>query len=114
MHDRSDPQRSATLTLPSEEHWTLHHVLLDRIEREPSAEEPTDAEPPAIEVYRAFERLDAGSTTFTLEQLEAMQTVLADYHHRTTWWEIERPRVESLLRRITDRIEELRSVAPAE
>lgn len=39
---------------------------------------------------------------------------LADYLHRTSWWEIERPEVESLLRRITGRFEQQQSRASAD
>lgn len=113
MRDRADHPRSVTLSLPPEEHWTLHHVLLDRIEHERTSEESTHSEPPALEVYQAFERLDTGRTSFTLGQLEAVRAVLADYHHRTSWWEIERAQVESLLHRITERIDQRRPTTSA-
>lgn len=107
MSDSPRPSRTVSLSLPAEEHWTLHHVLLDRIESE-----TTDAagdDPPPIGVFEAFDALDAGETRFTAAQLEAMRDVLAAYHHSTTWWEIERPRVESLLDRITDAIDRQRT-----
>lgn len=113
--DASDtPERSPwiSLSLPPEEQWTLHHVLLDRIERETTAEQ-TNVDPPA-EVVRAFERLDAGETGFTVAQLEAIQAVLAEYHHATTWWELERARLERLLHRVTDLVEQHRATLPAE
>lgn len=103
MPDDTHPHRPVTLSLPPEEAWTLHHVLLDRIERE-AASEPAAGSPP-VEVFRAFETLDAGGRRFTVAQLEAMQGVLAEYHHATTWWEIERARIERLLDRITDRLD---------
>jgi hypothetical protein len=52
-------------------------------------------------VFQAFERLDAGNTSFTIAQLEAIQTVLMEYHHASTWWELERAQIERLLHQVT-------------
>ena len=113
MPDTPLSPRSITLSLPPEEHWTLHHVLLDRIEQETTAEEPADVDPPPVEVFQAFETLDAGETSFTIAQLKAMQTVLAEYHYSPTWWEIERSRIEQLLHRVTKPIEQHQAALPA-
>lgn len=86
------------LSLSRAEHWTLHHVLLHRIERE--ATEP-DIEPPSVAVFRAFASLDAGETAFTEPELEAIQSVLAEYHYSTDWWEVERAQLETLLYEVT-------------
>ena len=102
-----------TLSLPPEEQWTLHHVLLDRIEQEVVAEEPGGIDPPPIEIFQAFEALDAGETSFTLAQLKAMQTVLSEYHHSPTWWELERSQIEQLLHRVTEPIEQHPAALPA-
>jgi hypothetical protein len=99
--DTPDRPRSVTLSLSSEATWTLHHVLLDRIEQEAAEATPVSVEPPPIEVFQAFERLDAGNTSFTIAQLEAIQTVLVEYHHASTWWELERAGIERLLHRVT-------------
>ena len=96
--------RSVALSIPREEQWTLHHVLLDRIERERTVKSP-ETGPPSIEVYRAFDRLDDGETAFTLAQLEAVQSVLSRYHHSPTDWELDRPEIEALLERVTDAID---------
>lgn len=112
MPDHPHNLRSVTLSLPPAEHWTLHHVLLDRIEQEATAVDPMRVEPPSVEVFQAFETLDGGETSFTIAQLEAMQTVLAEYHHSTRWWELERARLEQLLHRITDCIEQHHAVLP--
>ena len=101
MPDTPDRLRSVTLSLSSEAAWTLHHVLLDRIEREAAEPSSVSVEAPPIEVFQAFERLDAGNTGFTIAQLEAIQTVLMEYHHSTTWWELERAGIERLLHRVT-------------
>lgn len=100
MPDNHHPSCSITLSVPPAEQWTLHHVLLDRIEREATAVEPTTVDPPPVEIFQAFETLDAGDTTFTIPQLDAMQTLLAEYHHATTWV-LDRPQIEELLHRIT-------------
>ncbi|WP_248905095.1 DUF7853 family protein [Halocatena marina] len=113
MSDKSyNPQ--ITLSLSREQHWTLHHVLLDQIEHESMAEEPTRVDPPSIEVYQSFETLDTGKTVFTIAQLKAMQTILAEYHHSTMWWEIERSQLEELLYCISDRIEQHQTAPPAD
>lgn len=106
MPDTLYHARSITLSLPPEEQWTLHHVLLDRIEQETTAAEPANVSPPPVEVFQAFETLDAGETRFTIAQPDAMQTILAEYHHSTTWWEIERAQLEQLLHRITEGIKQ--------
>lgn len=111
--DESREPRSITLSLPPSEHWTLHHVLLDRIERESTAEDPTSITPPPVEVFQAFETLDSGESSFTIAQLEAIQTVLGEYHHSTTWWELERSRLEQLLHHVTELIEQNRRALPS-
>ena len=99
------PPPSVTLSLAPEAHWTLHHVLLDRIDQESTV--TPDAEPPPLEVFQAFEMLESGKTRFTLPQLKAIRKVLAEYHHSPTWWEVERPQLERLLHRVTQHIEQL-------
>ncbi|WP_440771373.1 DUF7853 family protein [Natronorubrum sp. DTA28] len=105
MPEQSAHSQSVTLSLPLEEQWTLHHVLLDRIERELAAADPTTIDPPPVEVFQAFEALDAGQTRFTMAQLGAIQTILAEYHHSPTWWELERPQLEALLHHVSSAID---------
>ena len=105
MPDRSQ-QPAIILSLPPEEQWTLHHVLLDRIDQKTTVGDTAEVDPPPVEVFRAFETLDAGETSFTIAQLEAIQDVLAEYHHSPTWWEIERPQFEQLLQRTARLIEQ--------
>ena len=113
MPNNQHPE-SLTLSLPPEEHWTLHHVLLHRIEQELTAEDPLKVDPPPVEVFQAFDTLDSGGTRFTVAQLEAIQTVLGEYHHSATWWKIERPRLEQLLHRITELLEQHQARLPAD
>ena len=111
MSEKPQHAHSVTLSLSPEEHWTLHHVLLDRIERESTAVEPSLVDPPPVEVFQVFEMLDAGETSFTIEQLEAVQATLAEYHHSTTWWENERSRLEQLLSHVANPVEKHRTAA---
>jgi len=83
-------------------------VLLHRIDRETTAEGP-GVDPPPLEIFQAFETLDAGHTTFSIGQLEAMQEVLAEYHHSTSWWESERSQLERLLYNIATGLDDQRS-----
>lgn len=101
----SNSSRPVTLSLSRRDQWLLHHVLLDRIEQHPRTENPTVVDSAPIEVCEAFEILDSGESSFTVSQLEAMRSVLSEYHHSTTWWELERQRIEMLLHRITEGIE---------
>lgn len=105
-------QPRVTLSLPPEEHWTLHHVLLDRIERESTAEHPTRVDPPPVEVFQAFETLDAGETSFTIAQLEAIQTILTEYLCSTSLEDRERSRLEQLLHYVAERIEQYHAALP--
>jgi hypothetical protein len=102
-HSRSG--RPTTLSLPPEELWTLHHVLLHRIEQEQTANDASGIEPPPIEVFQAFDALDGGESRFTVAQLEATRDVLASHHPSSDCWEVERPRVERLLRRVSTVLE---------
>lgn len=102
-HTRS--ARSTTLSLPPEELWTLHHVLLHRIEQEQTASDASGIGPPPLEVFQAFDALDGGESRFTATQLEAIRDVLATYHWSTDWWEIERPQLERLLQRVSTGLE---------
>jgi len=59
MSNRSQPP-AITLSLPPEEHWTLHHVLLDRIDQETTVGDTAGADPPLVEVSRPSRRLMPG------------------------------------------------------
>lgn len=105
---RSSQSQSVALYLLPKEHWTLHHVLLHHIDRETTAEDPV-VDPPPLEIFQAFEALDAGGVTFSTSQLEAMQAVLAEYHYSTSWWESERSQLERLLHDIATELDDQRS-----
>lgn len=84
MSDSPPNPHSITLLLPPEEHWTLHHVLLGRIEQETMAKDPANVDPPPLEVSQAFETLDTGETSFTIPELIAIQTILIEYQYSST------------------------------
>lgn len=113
MSTRPRPSRSITLSLSVEERWTLHHVLLHRIEREQIAANPTEIEPPPFEVFQAFETLDEGGTRFTVVQLEATRRVLETYRRMGHWWEIESSRLERLIQHITAALERIQPASLA-
>lgn len=114
MPERSRENQVVSLDLSLEEWWTLHHVLLDRIEDELTSDEPDRVDPPSMAVYRAFETVDSGETSVSVTELTAIQTVLAEYHHSPTWWEVERPQIEQLLHHVSDRLEPHHPPLPAE
>lgn len=104
MPNTSNCPPSVTLPLSPAEQWTLHHVLLDRINQELTVVEPSRVDPPPIEVFQAFETVDAGETIFTIPQLEALQPILAEYHRSPTW-EFDRARLEQLLHYVAEPLE---------
>lgn len=96
-----------SLSLSPAAQWTLHHALLERIDAEPTAADPTGIDPPPLAVYTAFERLDAGARTFSDAELDAMCDVVRDAHHAPDWC-AERDRLESLLHALTRALERSR------
>lgn len=106
MSAQSESTGSIELSLSADSQWVLHHVLLDRLER---AADASGADAPPIELYGAFERLDGGETAFTAEQLAAVQDVLATYQRASDEWELERSRIERLLREVATALESTRS-----
>lgn len=113
MSDPTPTDRSVTLPLSPGERWTLHHVLLDRIERGSTATDPSSVDPSPLEVVRAFETLEDGETRFTIAQLEAVRTVLAEYHHSPRWGGRDRTRIEQLLYQVTDVLDQHRTALSA-
>lgn len=113
MPEKSREPRSITLSLSPADQWTLHHVLLDRIEQESTAEDPANIDPPPVAVFQSFEMLDSGERDFTITQLEAIRTVLGEYHHSTTWWELERSQLEQLLHHVSELVEQQYRALPA-
>lgn len=106
MSSRSRSFHATSLSLSLEDRWTLHHVLLHRIEREETASDATDVDSPPLEVFQAFDAVDDGTLRFTDTQLEAIQDVLAEYQRATDWWELERADVEGVLERVTTALED--------
>jgi len=96
---------STPLSLAAADQWVLHHVLLDRIERARGNDGTPGEDAPPIALYRAFERLDAGTASFGADELAAMQNVLAAYQCATDEWELERAAIERLLREVSTALE---------
>jgi hypothetical protein len=105
MSSRSQSFHATPLSLSLEDRWTLHHVLLHRIEQEETAANATDVDSPPLEVFQAFDALDDGALRFTDAQLEAVQDVLVEYQCSTDWWELERAHIEQLLESVTAALE---------
>lgn len=66
-----------SLDLSREEQWVVHHVLLDRIESE--RQSPEDADPPSLAVFRAFEKLEAGTHRFSPSECRCLEDELRQY-----------------------------------
>ncbi|WP_152040808.1 DUF7853 family protein [Salinigranum salinum] len=103
MVERHPPAPVESLVLSREQRWTLHHVLLDWLGRETAATSDHGSAATS-EIERAFAELDAGGCEFTHAELQAVQDVLASYHHSPTWWEVERSRLEGLLHEVSARL----------
>lgn len=112
VHDPSHP-RTATLDASLEDQWTLHHVLLDRLEREAAAEGPSPLPPQLAEVARAFETLDAGDRHFTVPQLEAIRALLAEYLSSPAW-EDDNESIERLHETVGDLLDRRRTAPLAD
>ncbi|MEM4781540.1 MAG: hypothetical protein QXG03_08285 [Halalkalicoccus sp.] len=99
MTTRSHAAESTTLPLSREEQWTLHSVLLQQIDRERTARDPSAIDPPPLEVFQAFETLDSGNDAFTRRQRLAIAETLTDYADRTDLGPDGRRRLERLAER---------------
>lgn len=95
---RSTDTRSLRLDLTLNERWTLHHHILDRIEREVTS---ADVSPPPIEVYRVFDKLETGADRFTSDELRGMRSELEEAVSNDP-----PARDERALRAVLDRIDE--------
>lgn len=113
MSKDSYSSRAVTLSLSRAEAWTLHHVLLDWLEQGDTMAEPSQSTTPPVEVVTAFETIDAGQTSFTSAQLDAIQPILAEYHHAPAW-EFDRARLEQLLYRVTDQRDQSQRTLPSD
>lgn len=99
------PARLVPLELTRAECWTLHHVLLERLDAELTATDPTAIEPPPLAVYRAFDTLETDGPCFTVTELTALTDVLARAHAQPAW-AAERDRLEQLLQTCTRALEQ--------
>ena len=65
------------LTFSREQRWVAHHVMLDRIELEAKA--PGETEPPPIEVFQVFEKLEADELRLTSSERQCLCSELRRY-----------------------------------
>lgn len=101
MTDIESTSNTATLDASLEEQWTLHHVLLDRLDRERTEDTLVPLSPRLVEVAHAFEALDAGERSFTTAQLEAIRSLLGEYMVSQRWAD-DRERLERLHDHVDD------------
>lgn len=88
------------LRLSSAELWIVHHVLLERIELEQRS--PSTTDPPPLEVFHAFEKLEAGEHLFTPSELRRMRRELRRYLERTGGAGADRQAAQQVIDHITD------------
>lgn len=86
--------------LSREEQWIAHHVMLDRIELEAKA--PGDTDPPPLEVFRVFEKLEADHPRLTSSERRCLCRELRRYVEGVNTPE----RDESVARSLLEALEE--------
>lgn len=69
--------RDSAVDLTREEQWVLHDVILDRIEMELRVPEETD--PPDPDLFRVFEKVEAGTYRFSEDERQCIETELRGY-----------------------------------
>lgn len=94
------------LPLSPPQQWTLHHILLDRIELERRS--PATVEPPPLPVFTAFEKIESGDSWFMPDELRSMRAELRWYLRRNVHGPPDRATVERLIDLITDVLERRR------
>lgn len=75
-------------------------MLLDRIELEQRS--PTSTDPPPLEVFHAFDKLEAGEHLFTPAELRQMRRELRRYLERTGGSSPDRETARRVVEAITD------------
>jgi hypothetical protein len=94
----SNRHHEYSLGLSRDEQWILHHVMLDRIELE--AQHPNDTDPPPFAVYRAFEKIEAGTHRFSWDEYQCLIDELHQYANSTHTPKRDQPIVEQLLNKL--------------
>ena len=90
--------RDGALDLSREEQWVLHDVMLDRIEMELYVPDETD--PPAIEVFKVFEKVEAGTYRFSEAERRCIAEELRRYADARDTPESDVPVVEGVFDRL--------------
>ncbi len=97
--------RTVTLTLQREDLWTLHHVLLERLEAEQTSPEPGAIDPPPLAVCRVFDTLEAGRTRVRIADLETVTKVLR-HDGACPPWCLDCDRLAALCNQLTELCEQ--------
>lgn len=87
------------LSLSPEEQWVLHHVLQQRIDCE---HRHSSKEPPPIEVFSAFDKIDSGRTMFTTTELCHVHTQLVHRLEAGNVPESDRRAIKAILEQLTN------------
>ncbi|MFC4988923.1 hypothetical protein [Saliphagus infecundisoli] len=93
----STERRGVTLSLSHEEQWLLHHLMLDRMELEARSPE---TDPPSMDVYRIFDKLEAGTHWFTRQECRRLRDELDRYVDARDTPDRDRPTARRLLDRL--------------
>ena len=103
MDNKQTAPRQLTFALSRDEAWTVHHVVLDRIEAETTS---ADREPPSIDVYRVFDKLEAGTERFTRSELKAMRVELESSRETDGPTDRDEARLAALVERLGQRLDD--------
>lgn len=95
----STERQGLALALSREEQWLLHHVMVDRMELEARSPE---ADPPSVDVYRIFDKLEAGTHWFTRRECRRLRDELEGYVGARDTPERDRPTARAILDRLRE------------
>lgn len=91
-------QQGLTLSLSREEQWVVHHVMLDRMELE--AQAPAETDPPPLDVYRIFEKLEGGIHWFSQRECQCLRNELSQYAEEKSTPDRDKPITEQILNQL--------------
>lgn len=106
----STEEQGVTLNLSREEQWVIHHVMLDRMELE--AQAPTDTDPPPLEVYRVFEKLETSIHWFSQREGKCLRTELSQYDEAIDTPDHDKPITEQILNQLRQPDSPINAVEP--
>lgn len=95
----STERRGLTLALSREEQWLLHHVMVDRMELDARS---SGTDTPSVDVYRVFDKLEAGTHRFTRRECRCLRDELEQYVEARDTPERDRPTAKRILDRLRE------------